>query len=108
MNTVDVARQGTLAAALLVELDRLRAHQHALPRSNDVAAAVSSYELVVTSDGDGDVYDDGIGGINLHGVTAIHVGFWLKTTSAPKSGEQQCADIDKCISVDTADASINE
>lgn len=65
------------------------------------ASLFSSYELVVTSDGDDETYDGGKSGIKLQGVTAIHVGFWLKTTSAPKSGESQCADInDKCIPVE--------
>ena len=61
------------------------------------ASLFSSFELTVTSDGS----SLNNWGIDLSGVTAIHIGFWLMTTFAPEEGKDQCQEM--CSSTFTGD-----
>ena len=61
------------------------------------ASLFSSFELTVTSDGS----SLNNWGIDLSGVTAIHIGFWLMTTSSPDEDEDQCQEM--CSSTFTGD-----
>jgi len=57
------------------------------------ASLFTNFELSVTSDASPRPTPFGRYGIDLRGVTAIHIGFWLMTTDAPDGPDDQCSEM---------------